>query len=70
MTDGFVKPLQGNIAGWCGDSNEDIGHPDNNNLRSMNEVLRYSTITSPNTSFETGFIDLLNIRNVYTYSLF
>ena len=68
MTDGFVKSLQGNIAGWCGNNNEEIGHPGYNNLRSINEVPRYSTISSPNTSFETGFIDLLHIHNSYIHS--
>ena len=67
MTDEFVKSLQGNIAGLYGNK-EEIGHPDNNNLRSINEVLRYSTISSPNTSFETGFIDLLNIHSIYVHS--
>ena len=64
MTDEFVKPLQGNIGGWYGNNNEEIGHPDYNNLRFINEVLRYSTIALSNTSFETGFIDLLNVHNM------
>ena len=67
MTDGFVKTLQG-ISGWYGNSNEEIGHPDYNNLRSINEVLRYSTQASPGTSFETGFIDLPNVHNIYIHS--
>ena len=67
MTDGFVKTLQG-ISGWYGNSNEEIGHPDYNNLRSINEVLRYSTQASPGTSFETGFIDLFNVHNIYIHS--
>ena len=65
MADEFVKSLQGNIGGWCGNNNEEIGHPDYNNLRSVNEVPRYSTIALSNTSFETGFIDLLNAHNIY-----
>ena len=56
MPDEFAKSLQGNIGGWYGNNNEEIGHPDYNKLCSVNEVLRYSTIPSPNTSFETGFI--------------
>ena len=28
----------------------------------------YSTQTSPDTSFETGFIDLLNVHNIYIHS--
>ena len=62
MTDEFVKSLQGNIGGWYINNTEEIGHPDYNNLRSINEVIRNSTISSPNTSFETGFIDLLNVH--------
>ena len=27
MTNGVVKSLQGNIAGWYGDNNEETGHP-------------------------------------------
>ena len=68
MTDDMVKSLQGNIAGWYGNNVEEIAHPDYNNLRSINEVLRYSTLASPNTSFETGFIDLLNVHNIYIHS--
>ena len=52
-----VKSLQSNIPGWYGNNDEEIGHPDYNNLRYINEVLRYSTISSTSTSFETGFID-------------
>ena len=68
MTHEFVKSLQGNIGGWYGNNNEEIGHPGYNNLRSINEVLGYSTITSSNTSFETGFIDLFNVHNIYIHS--
>ena len=68
MTNEFVKPLQSNIAGWYGNNNEEIGHPGYNNLRSINEILRYSTISSPNTSFETCFIDLISVHNIYTHS--
>ena len=68
MTDEFVKSLQGNIARWYGNNNGETGHPDYNDLRSINEVFRYSTISSPNTSFETGFIDLFNVHNIYTHS--
>ena len=67
MTDGFVKTLRG-ISGWYGNNNEEFGHPDYKNLRSMTEVLRYSAQASPGTSFETGFIDLLNVHNIYIHS--
>ena len=67
MTDGFVKTLQG-ISSWHGNNDEATGHPDYYNVRSINEVLRYSTQSSPDTSFETGFIDLLNVHNIYIHS--
>ena len=67
MTDDFVKTLQG-ISSWHGNENEAIGHPGYDNLRSTNEVFRYSTQTSPDTSFETGFVDLLNVHNIYIHS--
>ena len=66
MTDAFVKTLQG-ISSWYGNNNEETGHPDYNNSRFINEVLRYTIQTSTNTSFETGFIDLLNVHNIYTH---
>ena len=65
MTDGFAKTLQG-ISGWYGNNNEEIGHPDYNNLRSINEVLRYSTQASPDTSFETGLIYSMSIIFIFT----
>ena len=40
----------------------------NNNLRSINEVLRYSTTALFNTSFETGFIYVFNVHNIYIHS--
>ena len=67
VTDGFAKTLQG-ISGWSGNNSEEIGHPGYNNLRSINEVLRYYAQASPGTSFETGFVDLLNVHNIYIHS--
>ena len=67
MTDDFVKTLQG-ISSWYGNDIEETGHPDYYNLRSINEVPKYSTQPSPNTSFETGFTDLLNVHNIYIHS--
>ena len=69
MTDDMVKSLQGNIAGWYGNNKgEEIGRPDYNNLRSINEVIRCYNQAYPNTSFETSFIDLLNVHNIYIHS--
>ena len=68
MTDEFVKSLQINIGGWYGNNNEEIGHPDYNKLRYINEVLRYSTIALSNTFFEIGFIDSFNVHNIYIHS--
>ena len=67
MTDDFVNNLQG-ISSWHGNDSEEIGHPDYYNVCPINEVPRYSTQTSPDTSFETGFIDLLNVHNIYIHS--
>ena len=67
MTGDFVKTLQG-ISTWHGNDDEALGHPDYYNLSSINEVLRYYTQASPDTSFETGFIDLLNVHNICTHS--
>ena len=67
MTDGFVKTLQG-ISSWYGNNNEEIGHPGYDNLRYINEVLRYSTQTSTNTSSETGLFDLFNVHNIYIHA--
>ena len=56
LTDEFVKSLQGNtLNGWYGTYGGAIGHPDYNNLRSGNEVIRCSIHASPRISFETGF---------------
>ena len=33
-----------------------------------NEIMRNSVPKGANTSFENGFIDLLNVYNMYTYS--
>ena len=68
MTDEMAKSLQGNIAGWYGNNNEEIGQPDYNNLQSINEVLRYSILAVPDTTFESGFVDLLNVHNIYIHS--
>ena len=69
MADEFAKSLQGNTGGWYGNNNEEIGHPDYNNLRSINEALRYSTMALSNTYFETGFIGLLNVQNMFIPTL-
>ena len=67
MTDDFVKTLQG-ISTWHCNDDEALGHPDYYNLRYVKEVLRYSTQASPDTSFETGLIGLLNVNHIYTHS--
>ena len=41
---------------------------DKNNLKSMNDVLRNSGTTKVGSEFESGFIDLLNVQNLYTRS--
>ena len=47
-------------------------YPDNNDLQSINKVLRNTELTSVNLSFmystyESGFLDLLNVHNVYIH---
>lgn len=41
---------------------------DKNNLKSMNDVLRNSGTSIDSSSFESGFIDLLNVHNLYMRS--
>ena len=41
---------------------------DKNNLKSMNDVLRNSGTTKVGSEFESGFIDLLNVHNLYMRS--
>ena len=47
-------------------------YPDNNNLQSVNNVLRNTELTSVNLSFmyntyESGFLDLLSIHTIYMH---
>ena len=54
------------FPGWV-DHNNQLITIDINNLMSMNEILRHSEPISPETTFESGFIDLLNVHNVYIH---
>ena len=54
------------FPGWVDHSNQLITL-DINSLMSMNEILRHSEAISPETTFETNFIDLLNVHNVYIH---
>ena len=56
-----------NQPGWV-DNNNQLTTVDVNNLMSMNEVFRHSEPRDPEATFETGFIDLLNIHNIYIHS--
>ena len=67
MTDAPAVSLQGSILGWYGNMGEEIGQP-NNNPRSSNEVLRNSIHIPAESFYEGGFIDLLNVHNIYTHS--
>ena len=66
LTDDTVVSLQGND--WYGDGGHHVYSPDINNLRYINGVFRNS-VQSPSEIFvESGFIDLLNVPNVYIHS--
>ena len=56
-----------NQPGWV-DNNNQLTTVDVNNLMSINEVFRHSEPRNPEVTFETGFIDLLNVHNIYIHS--
>ena len=70
FTDEQVVQLTNSIGvqfpGWV-DHNDLPTTVDINNLMSMNEILRNSESKSPDETFETGFIDLLNVHNIYMH---
>ena len=66
LTDDTVVSLQG--SDWYGDGGHHLYSPDINNLRSINEVFRNSVQSPSEISFESGFIDLLNVHNIYIHS--
>ena len=55
------------FPGWV-DHNNQLTTVDINNLMSMNEILRHSEAMPAETTFESGFIDLLNVHNIYIHS--
>ena len=67
MANEFVVSLQG-ILGWYGNDGQEIRHPDYSKLRSINEVLIISIQLPTDTTFETGFVDLLIVHSIYIYS--
>ena len=68
--DDQVVEMTNNIGvqfpGWV-DHNNQLVAIDINNLMSMNEILRHSEPMPAETTFESGFIDLLNVHNIYTH---
>ena len=66
LTDDTIVSLQG--IDWYGDGCDHPYSPDVNNLRSINEVFRNSVQSPSETSYESGFIDLLNVHNIYIHS--
>ena len=66
LTDETVVSLQGN--GWYGDGGHHIYSPDSNNLRSISEVFRNSVQLPSGTFFESGFIDVLSVHDIYIHS--
>ena len=68
MTDEMAIPKQGSDSTWYGNLGDVISQPDYTNLRSINEVLRKSINVLASTSYESCFLDILNVRyNIYTY---
>ena len=57
--------LQG--VDWYGDGGDHLYSLDMNMLRSISEVFRNSVQPPSETSYESGFIDLLNVHNTYIY---
>ena len=55
------------FPGWL-DHNNQLITVDINKLMSMNEILRHSEAMPAETAFESGFIDLLNVRDIYIHS--
>ena len=47
---------------------EEKGQPNHNNIRSINEVLRSSIHIPAESFYEGGFIDLLNVHNIYIHT--
>ena len=54
------------FRGWV-DHNNQLITVDLNNLMSMNDILRHSEPISPETTFETNFIYLLKVHNIYIH---
>ena len=66
LTDETVVSLQG--VNWYGDGGDHHLHSLNiNNFRSINEALRNSVQSPSETSYESGFIDLLSVHKLYIY---
>ena len=70
-TDDQVVEMTNSIGvrfpGWV-DHNNQLTTVDINSLMPMNEILRHSEAISPETTFESGSIDLLNVHNIYIHS--
>ena len=54
------------FPGWV-DNNNQLTTVDVTDLRSMNEIIRHSFPIESDPTFETGFIDLLNVHNIYIH---
>ena len=69
-TDDQVVEMTNSIGvqfpGWV-DHNNQLTTVGINNLMSMNEILRHSAAISPETTFESGFLDLLNVHSIYIH---
>ena len=61
-----MSNILSNQPGWVDNDNQ-LATVDVSNLMSMNEVFRHSEPRTPEATFETGFIDLLNIHNIHIH---
>ena len=66
LTDGTTVILQS--IDWYGDGGDHLYSPDINNSRYINEVFKNSVQSPSETSYESGFIELLNVHNTYIYN--
>ena len=65
LTDDTVVSLQG--VDLYGDGDDHLYSLNNNDPRSINDVFRISVQSPSEASYESGFIDLLNVHNICIY---
>ena len=60
-----MSNILSNQPGWVDNDNQ-LTTVGVSNVMSMNELFRHSGPRTPESTFETGFIDLVNIHNIYS----